>query len=383
MPLDDVWPRDLVADGVPQPAQMHADGSAVLAYCPSSGTTGARAEIRADEPRPHGAAHRGPRHSAPLFGGPRQTCLVGPTSIFGLGRMLRTLWCGNVVVEPNLDAQELASWLASSRVNHIAISPIGLQKILEVLPADGVACAVETIEVGGGILPRSTFDVAQRRLPGALIATYGATETGPVAAAPMGAIIDRPGAVGFLFPGVAVEIVDADDRPVAAGEEGILRVRSSHAASAYVGNDAAASRVFRDGWVYPNDRAILDRDGLLRLMGRTDDVIVAGGAKVNPQAIEDVLFTLADLREAAVFGAPDDSGMVVLCAAIVPNAPLLADEFHARCRKRLGAQAPVFIMHLRELPRNAMGKVQRNELARMAVDASRGPRGPLSRGPLH
>ena len=99
--------------------------------------------------------------------------------------------------------------------------------------------------------------------------------------------------------------------------------------------------------------------------------MVVGGIKMNPQAVERALLALADLREAAVFGVHDDHGRTVVCAAVVPNGTLDADEFHARCREQLGSRAPVFVMHLRELPRNAMGKVQRNELARMALEADR------------
>jgi hypothetical protein len=56
---------------------------------------------------------------------------------------------------------------------------------------------------------------------------------------------------------------------------------------------------------------------------------------------------------------------------VVPAQPIDADAFHARCRAALGRQAPAFVMHLRALPRNAMGKVLRGELARIAVEASR------------
>jgi acyl-coenzyme A synthetase/AMP-(fatty) acid ligase len=115
----------------------------------------------------------------------------------------------------------------------------------------------------------------------------------------------------------------------------------------------------------------------LRIIGRNDDAINRDGIKVHPQAVEDVLMTLANLREVAVFGATDSAGLVVVCAAVVPNGPLDAAAFHARCRERLDARAPSFIMQMRELPRNTMGKVLRGELARIALDASR------SRPPAH
>jgi long-chain acyl-CoA synthetase len=364
-----LWPDDLLDGGELPPVEIDADDSAILAYCASSGTTTGMPKIIALSHRLMMRRIAIRAVSPPEIAAGRQTCLVGPGSVFGLGRMLRTLWAGGVVVLPNFKAEQLASWLVSSRVRHMAVSPIGLRKILEFLPREGVRCALETIEVGGGALPRATRELAQQRLPARLIVTYGSTETGPVAAAPLEAMLGRSGAVGYPFPGVDVEIVDADDGPLDRGTEGILRVRSGHAANGYVGNDAASASVFRGGWVYPNDRAIVEHDGLLRVLGRTDDVINRGGAKLNPEAIEEVMMTLADLREVAVFGAPDGKGDIVICAAFVPNVRVAAADFHARCREQLGAQAPAFIMEMRQLPRNAMGKVLRNELARVAVAA--------------
>ena len=130
--------------------------------------------------------------------------------------------------------------------------------------------------------------------------------------------------------------------------------------------------MFRNGWVYPGDRAVVGADGLLVIAGRTDDVINQGGVKVNPQALEDAIMALGSLREVAVFGVANDAGETSVCAAIVPTVPLDANAFHARVREGLGPRAPVFIMHMESLPRNANGKVLRTELARIARKASGG-----------
>ena len=373
--LDALWPAGGLAGDTP-PVPMHDDGSAILVLSASSGTTTGAPKV---VPVSHDLAARRVAlriMNPPMLAGTRHCCFVSVFAGFGLVAVLRTLWTGFTVIEPNLDAKQLASWLVTSRVSHISISPIGLRKLLNVLPADGFACDVRTIEIGGGVLPMSTYELAQKRLPAMVIATYGSTETGNVATAPFAAVCGRPDAAGYVLPGVTVQVVDADDHPLPAGEEGILRVRGGGTAAGYRGNDAAAARTFRDGWVYTHDRAILDGDGLLRVTGRIDDVIVVDGVKFNPQALEEALMRLADLREVAVFGAHDAKGLTVVCAAIVPNAAIDADEFHARCRERLGRGAPSFIMHMRELPRNAMGKVQRIELARIAGEANRSRRGP-------
>jgi len=367
--LDELWPAGLLDDDAPSPAPMHQDGDAILVLASSSGTTAGNAKLI---PVSHQVvAWRATQRIAnpPLVAGTRHCYFVRPQVNYAFVGVLRTLWAGCTVVEPDFGADQ-AAWLAASRVSHICISPIGLRRMLDVLPARRVECDLRTIEVSGGVLPVTTYELAQARLPATVITGYGATEVGPVAWAPFAAVAERPDAAGYILPGITAQVVGADDRPLPAGHEGILRIRSMGAASQYRGNQAASADVFRDGWVYPNDRAILDDDGLLRVTGRTDDVVVVEGAKINPQAVEAALMGLADLREVAVFGV-DDGALTGLCAAIVPNAALDADEFFARCRQRLGARAPVFILHLAELPRNAMGKVRRTELARMAVEAQR------------
>jgi acyl-coenzyme A synthetase/AMP-(fatty) acid ligase len=108
---------------------------------------------------------------------------------------------------------------------------------------------------------------------------------------------------------------------------------------------------------------------MLRITGRVDDVINHGGVKINPLGVETAMIALADLREVAVFGLTDASGVSHVCAAIVPARPLDAQALYEKCREKLGLTAPVLIMQVDALPRNANGKVVRSELAREASRA--------------
>ena len=101
---------------------------------------------------------------------------------------------------------------------------------------------------------------------------------------------------------------------------------------------------------------------------------VIATVKIHPNDLEDALRELADLREVAVFSATVGAGTQALCAAIVSNVPLDADAFHARCREHLRGKAPELIIYLRELPRNAAGKVMRAELERLLIAGLRARR---------
>lgn len=373
VPLADLWPPGLPAGATQPPAALHENDSAPLAYCPSSGTTSGTPRF---VPITHDCMRQWiliRERTLPVRPGEGHAHFVAPASMLGLSGRLRTLWGRGVVLEPNLDARKTASWFATAQIGYISISPIGLRKVLEVLRPAGVSSAIRTIEVAGGHLHQDLCELARQRLPAQLLCDYGSTESGPVASAPAAALA-RPGAVGYAREGVDVEIVDAEDRPVERGREGFVRVRSKATARGYVGSPDAAATVFRDGWVYPSDLGILEPDGLLRILGRVDDVINHGGIKIHPNDLEDALRELADLREVAVFSATVGAGTQALCAAIVSNVPLDADAFHARCREHLRGKAPELIIYLRELPRNAAGKVMRAELERLLIAGLRARR---------
>jgi long-chain acyl-CoA synthetase len=374
--LDELWTEDLLTRGPIAPVEPHPDGSAALMHCRTSGTTGAarvtsishdlafrRLALRAFTL----ASIAGPR------GGPatRQGCVLPPSSWFGFSTVLRVLWSGGVVLQPPPDIAMAASWIEKSGVTCLVASPIALQKIVERMRDARAPNMLDMVEVAGGNLPLQVFEVAQRRLCANIVTAYGSTESGAAASAPVAQIAAHPGAVGYPYLGVSVEIVDEHDRPVATGQEGIVRIRSDYSADGYVGNPEASARVFRNGFVYPGDLGVLEADGLLRIVGRTDDVINLGGVKINPLTVEDTMRALADLRDVAVFALRKDGQVTAVGAAIVPTAPLDPQGFQALCRKHLGPWTPNFILHLDELPRNENGKVQRDELVRIAIEASR------------
>lgn len=368
--LDDTWmeaPTDV------PPVPMDDDGASVVLYCPSSGTSGARKFV----PMSHALAHtRADRRAAPVRGVPlrdgpalRLACFIGLHSSFGLCSVLHALARGGTLVEPDRDAGRMAGWFLHSRASHLITSPIGLARLLDTLPPGRVPNGLDVIEVGGAVLPPRVLAAARERLCGVVMVGYGLTECGRVAGGEAADLAGQPTAVGYPYPDVEIRIVDHDAATVPAGAEGVVHVRSPRVASAYLDDAAATVATFRDGWVVTGDRGLLAPDGMLHIVGRADDVINCGGVKIDPLAVENALVALGGLVAAAAFGAVDDAGDMRLCAAVVPELPIAAEPFHALVRERLGPLAPVLILHLAELPRNANGKVLRQELARMAQAA--------------
>jgi acyl-coenzyme A synthetase/AMP-(fatty) acid ligase len=368
--IDELWTEG-VADAAP--VAMHAGGEDTYFYCPTSGTTQApkfvpfthALSLRRSQARVPSAAAIGGGRGLPAT---RLACFVGPGTSYGFSSALLMLHGGGAVVEPTFAADELPAWFAGSGVNYLIASPIAIQKVLRAMPAGFIRNTLELIELGGAPMSRPLYEEARARLCMSITMNYGLTECGRVASAPMKVVQQRLGGTGFAYPGIELRIVDEQGEPLPPGEEGLLSIRSACSARGYLDNPAATALVFRDGWVYPGDRAILEQDGYLHVVGRADDVINRGGAKVHPQVIEDAMLTLGDVQEVAVFAVEHGAGVPSVCAAVVAAGALDADAYHQRCRERLGLNAPAVIVHLKELPRNAMGKVQRNDLARMLLE---------------
>ena len=131
----------------------------------------------------------------------------------------------------------------------------------------------------------------------------------------------------------------------------------------------ATAAAMRDGWFSAGDLARMDQEGYFYLVDRKKDMYISGGVNVYPREIEEFLFRVPGMREAAVVGAPDDYWGETGKAFVVgqPSATLAADELIAACKQNLaGYKVPRQIVFLDALPRNAAGKVLKTDLRRRA-----------------
>jgi acyl-CoA synthetase (AMP-forming)/AMP-acid ligase II len=364
--VDEIWVKGAPWFSDASPLPSHQDGAAVVRFFPSSGTTGLVKHVAITHDMIVRRVHsRG--LVAPLPDSATQISTIGVGSHYGFKNVVRVLWAGGRVVMPG-KPEKVASLIERHHVNYLVVAPITLQQIIALMPPGvGPFPSLQTIEFGGSMLPTRLYDLARSRLCPNIVSLYGTTESGVIAAAPMSALVDHPGAIGYVHPSVEIQAVDADDKPLPPGTEGILRVRSDTCVDAYVGDAAASAGAFKGGWFYIGDVGAVSGDGLLTLTGRTGELINIGGNKVSPGVIEDVLLSLAEIREAAAFGAPDASGFTQIWAAIVPNGPVDAATLKAICVERLKENAPRHFMRVKELPRNAAGKILRDKLTRMAI----------------
>ena len=140
-----------------------------------------------------------------------------------------------------------------------------------------------------------------------------------IASMPAHFSVGRTGAVGFVLPGMEVEIVDDADMPLLAGQEGVVRIRSPYGATEYLEDPDESARVFLDGWFYPGDLGRLTADNMLVITGRETNVVNIGGEKVNPEKLEEILLDHPDVMQAAIIAMPNELGVNDICALLVPR----------------------------------------------------------------
>ncbi|MEO1292907.1 MAG: malonyl-CoA synthase [Pseudomonadota bacterium] len=177
----------------------------------------------------------------------------------------------------------------------------------------------------------------------------------------------RPGTVGMPLPGVEIRLTDPETgESVAEGGIGMIEVRGPNVFQGYWNMpEKTAAELREDGFFISGDLGQFSPDGYLSIVGRSKDLIITGGYNVYPKEVEDVLNGIEGVGESAVFGVPEPDFGEAIIAAVVPEAG--ADLVPEALAEVVGAKLARF-KHPRRyeiipaLPRNAMGKVQKNEL---------------------
>ena len=186
------------------------------------------------------------------------------------------------------------------------------------------------------------------------------------------------GSVGFPLPGVTLRIANAQGQAVALHEVGSIQVKGPNVFGGYWRMPEKTAQEFtHDGFFITGDMGTLDERGYVRIVGRDKDLIISGGLNVYPAEIEDALNQLPGVLESAVVGMPHPDFGEVGCAFVLakPGAVLDPAALLLALKGRLaGFKVPKLCKLLEELPRNAMGKVQKNVLRQQLGSDSNFPK---------
>lgn len=244
--------------------------------------------------------------------------------------------------------------------------PTFYTRLLEQADFTREACGSIRLFISGSapLLP-SVFAAFQERTGHRILERYGMTETVMITSNPYDQDGRIPGTVGHALPGVTVRVVDGERQPMPVGEVGEIEMKGPNLCAGYWRRpEATGESFYADGFFRTGDTGSLDADGRLTISGRSKDLIISGGYNVYPAEIEMLLAEVPGVQDVAVFGVPHpDFGEAVMAAVTTAGSgfdpaamQVLIDERLARYKQ------PKAVHVLDEFPRNAMGKILKQDL---------------------
>ncbi len=301
---------------------------------------------------------------------------------YGLYQVLMAAQVGaTLILEKNFAfPQAVLQRMAEERVTGFPIVPTIAALILQLKDLKpGAFRHLRYLTNTAAALPPAHIARLQELFPETRIfSMYGLTECKRCTWLPPEELSHRPGSVGKAIPNTEAYVVDEEGRRVGPGVVGELVIRGPHVMKGYWEDETATARALRPGpyaWekvLYTGDLFRMDEEGFLYFVGRKDDIIKTRGEKVSPKEVENVLYAMPGVREAAVVGVPDPVlGMALKAVlALAPGVQLTEQEVLRHCARHLeDFMVPRHVEFRAELPKTDTGKIRRSEVQVELADA--------------
>ena len=372
-PDSPLWAEALAAQ--PDTAIAPRTASDIAAILYTSGTTGRSKGAMLS----HGNLTSNAQELNRLWGFTPEDVLLHALPVFhvhGLFIALHTafLSAATTIFVPSFDAAQIKALLPKATV--LMGVPTFYTRLLALPDFGAQDCGSVRLFISGSApMLAETHRQFEARTGQIVLERYGMTEAGIITSNPLDG--ERvAGTVGYPLPGVDLRIADEQGQPLPHDTPGVIEIKGPNVFGGYWRMPEKTAQEFRDGgWFITGDVAVQSPDGRVTIVGRAKDLIISGGYNIYPKEIESVLDAVAGVAETAVIGVPDpDFGesVVALVVAEKTVAPSLAD-LEACVREQLARfKHPRKIILVEDLPRNAMGKVQKNLLRDLYRDCLKG-----------
>ncbi len=273
------------------------------------------------------------------------------------------------LMHPRFDPERTLRALVDERCTVFMAVPTIHRKLVEY--PDAGRCDLSHMRLltsGSDRLPDDLFTAFQQTFGHTLLERYGMSETSMNLSNPLHGE-RRVGSVGLPLPYVEARIVDPESgEPLPDGQIGEVQIRGPHVCKGYWRQpDKTAEAFTADGWLKTGDLGLREPDGYFILKGRSKDLIISGGYNIYPPEVELVLADHPAVAASAVVGCPDSTWGEVVTAVVIlrPGAAATAEEIQQFCREKLvNYKIPRRVIFTADVPRNAMGKVQKVDLRR-------------------
>ena len=291
----------------------------------------------------------------------------------GLAALLGPLMAGaSTVIAGAYDAARFVDWLDQFKPTYLSANPTVLASMLDALTLrePGAPRSLRFVRSGSNALPAAVEQRLESALGVPVIQGYGMTETGHIAQNPLPPRERRAGSVGVAI-GTEVMIL-RDDKEASLGDAiGEILVRGPSVMRGYEGDAEANRLAFHDGWFRTGDLGRIDGDGYLFITGRLRELINRGGVKVSPSEVDMAFMEHPAVREAATFAVAHPSLGEDVVTAIVLHEPGSTSVQALRAyalQHVLPFKVPSSVVFVDEIPRNSLGKVNRDVLRDRLAD---------------
>jgi acyl-CoA synthetase (AMP-forming)/AMP-acid ligase II len=254
------------------------------------------------------------------------------------------------------------------------VTPALARQFLSKAPAEGVLFPkMRALCIGAAPLYAAEKRQILAKLSPNFYEVYGNAACGFISSLHPDEVLDMAESVGRPAPNVTLEVVNAEGKVVPAGTTGHLRVRGPGISEKFTGPEDTAAKGaegFRDGWYYPGDLGSLGPNGQIFLSGRNADIVRRAGVEILPSEIEEVFLAHSSIADAAAVVGPTNEKGDQLVVFVVPKGEPNTRELSTYSRGKIPAEKfPDKVYFVRELPKNANGKVDK---AKLKVAALRG-----------
>ncbi|MEQ8662905.1 MAG: long-chain-fatty-acid--CoA ligase [Gammaproteobacteria bacterium] len=366
------WPafadwRDAGADSDPRVA-CAAQDDVIQLY--TSGTTGHPKGVQLSNANFRALFDVAERAQWGLFeaGGTTLTCMpVFHIAGANMGVFSLAQGATNVVMK-EVDPSAILEFIPRYKVNYALFVPAVILVLTQ--HPDVGACDFSSLEklfYGASPIAEDLLATAQDIFGCQFFGLYGLTETSGAGTCldPAGHAAGKLRSCGKPYPGIEIEVRDADGAALAPGAVGEIVIRHPVIMKGYWNRPEATAEAVRDDWFHTGDAGYFDEEGYLYIHDRVKDMIVSGGENVYPAEVENALFSHAAVADVAVIGVPDERWGEAVKAIVVlrPDSAASAADIIAFARSRIaGFKVPKSVDFVDALPRNPSGKILRREL---------------------
>lgn len=294
-------------------------------------------------------------------------------SSYGLYQLMTAILAGSTLVleESFAFPIEILKTMARERVTGFAGVPTIYSVLLDMDLSSFDLAGLRYLTNAAAALPVEHAKRLRQAFPKTeLFLMHGLTEVARTMYLPPDQVGVRPSSSGTALAGTELWLEDEFGRRLEPGQVGELVVRGRHVMRGYWDDPEQTAERFRPGPIpgerlcYSGDLFRTDEEGFFYFVGRKDEIIKCRGSKVAPREVENVLYSIPGIQDAAVIGVPDARlGQVVKAFIVAPSAKLTTDDVIAHCKARLeDFSIPKYVEFRKELPKTSSGKIQKRDL---------------------